>query len=104
MLVYGVYFVSLCKGCYGVGLFGGYIFGMLLSWFDVVNFILYVSGLVGWSEVDLCCVLCEGIFWDGCKLKIDFMLVCEICYFSDEEIGVLYVYFQSVLVRLCGGC
>lgn len=100
---YGDYIAAACKGCHGAGLSGGHIPGTPPSWPDAANLTPHPSGLAGWSEADLRRALREGISKDGRKLKTDFMPVRETRHLSDEEIGALYAYFQSVPPKPRGG-
>ena len=100
---YGDYIAAACKGCHGAGLSGGHIPGTPPSWPDAANLTPHASGLAGWSEADLRRALREGISRDGRKLKTDFMPVRETRHLSDDEIGALYAYFQSVPAKPRGG-
>lgn len=100
---YGAYLASSCKGCHGAGLSGGHIPGTPPSWPDAANLTPHASGLSGWSEADLRRALREGISKNGRALKTDFMPVRETRHLSDEEIGALYAYFQSVPAKPHGG-
>ena len=100
---YGDYLAAACKGCHGAGLSGGHIPGTPPSWPAAANLTPHASGLAGWSEADLRRALREGISRDGRKLKTDFMPVRETRHLSDEEIGALYAYFQSVPAKKRGG-
>lgn len=100
---YGAYLAAACKGCHGAGLSGGHIPGTPPSWPDAANLTPHASGLAGWTEADLRRALREGVSKDGRALKTDFMPVRETRHLSDEEIGALYAYFQSVPARERGG-
>ncbi len=95
-VAYGAYLAAACSGCHGAGFSGGHIAGTPPNWPDAANLTPHQDGLASWSEADFQKALRAGIAPDGRALKTEFMPVRVTKHLTDEEIGALYAYLQSV--------
>jgi mono/diheme cytochrome c family protein len=94
----GAYLVRGCTGCHGAHLSGGPIPGAPVEEVGIpVNLTFHATGLAGWSEADFRTALREGRTRDGATLSPTFMpWQTTLRFMSDEEIGAVYDYLQTV--------
>jgi cytochrome c5 len=99
---YGNYLASIaCKGCHGPGLSGGPIPGGDPNSPPARN--LTPSGeLAGWSEADFVNTLRTGVTPSGEQLPGEFMPWPELGRMTDDELGAVWAYLQSVPARDAG--
>jgi mono/diheme cytochrome c family protein len=86
----------LCTGCHGPRLSGGPIPGAPPELGMPRNITFHATGLAGWSEEDLRTALRTGVVPDGSTLDARQMPWPIIARMTDDEIGALYLYLQTV--------
>lgn len=93
----GAYIGRGCTGCHGEHLSGGPIPGAPPEMGTPRNLTFHETGLAGWTEADLATALREGRTPDGGTLSPDRMPWRVMsAYLSDDEIGSLYDFLQTV--------
>lgn len=94
----GAYLTRGCTGCHGAHLSGGPIPGAPVEEVGVPpNITFHASGLSGWTETDLRAALREGRTPSGVALDSTFMpWRTTFSFLTDEEIGAVYDYLQTV--------
>jgi mono/diheme cytochrome c family protein len=94
----GAYLTRGCTGCHGANLSGGPIPGAPVDQTGIPpNLTFHASGLAGWTEADLRAALREGRTPSGATLSPAFMpWQTTFRFLTDEEIGAVYDYLQTV--------
>lgn len=93
----GAFLARGCTGCHGAHLSGGPIPGAPPELGLPRNLTFHATGLAGWTEADLVAALREGRTRDGGTLNPDQMPWRVMSsYLSDDEIGSLYDYLETV--------
>jgi mono/diheme cytochrome c family protein len=87
-----------CTGCHGANLSGGPIPGAPVEQTGVPpNLTFHATGLAGWTEADFRTALREGRRPDGTELNPAFMpWRTTYRFMTDDEIGAVYDYLQTV--------
>jgi mono/diheme cytochrome c family protein len=93
---YGEYIAALCSGCHGAHFSGGPIPGAPPEMGTPLNLTPHETGLAGWTEDDLRTVLRTGVTPDGHQIDSAQMPWPAMSRMSDEEIGALYMFLQSL--------
>ena len=99
---YGAYLslVGGCQGCHGPGLSGGKIPGGDPSWGPAAN--LTRAGNIGkWTQAEFMATLRTGKRPDGSPLK-DYMPWKQVGRMTDEELGALWFYLNSIPAKEFG--
>lgn len=93
---YGEYLANTCKGCHGAGLTGGAIPGVPTEPPYPANLTPdLTTGLGQWQEADFVTALRTGVRPDGTALAAS-MPWPAFKNMTDEELGALWLYLQSV--------
>jgi mono/diheme cytochrome c family protein len=93
---HGAYLARLCTGCHGLQLSGGPIPGAPPELGNPRNLTFHASGLAGWSEQDFVLAMREGVTPDGATLDPRVMPWPELGRMTDDELGAIYLYLQTV--------
>lgn len=93
---YGEYIASLCSGCHGPTFSGGPMPGAPPELGTPLNLTPHETGLAGWTEEDLRTVLRTGVTPDGHRIDAAQMPWPSMARMSDEEIGALFLFLQSL--------
>jgi mono/diheme cytochrome c family protein len=93
---YGAYLARMCTGCHGVQLSGGPIPGAPPELGNPRNITFHETGLAGWTEDDFRRAMREGVSRDGSALNPAQMPWRDIGRMTDDEIGAIYLYLQTV--------
>jgi len=95
-VAYGAYLGVTCTGCHGEHVSGGPIPGGPPDWPPAANLTTHETGLATWSEEDFRTLLRTGTRPDGTEVNTAAMPVGVLSKMTDEEIGALWLYLQSV--------
>lgn len=99
----GAYLGRMCTNCHGAHLSGGPVPGAPPEMGIPANITFDETGLAGWSEEDFRRVLREGQTPDGRQIDPAQMpWRTFLSHLSDDEIGALYDYLQTVPHRHAG--
>jgi len=99
----GEYIATACAGCHGEHLSGGAIPGAPEEATGIpANLTPHATGLADWSLEDFTAAIREGRSRDGTELNPQFMPFRVYRHFTDEEIGAVWAYLQSVEPREFG--
>lgn len=93
---YGEYIAALCSGCHGARFSGGPIPGAPPEMGTPLNLTPHETGLAGWTEADLRTVLRTGVTRDGHQIDSAQMPWPSLSRMSDQEIGALFMFLQSL--------
>ena len=93
---HGAYLARLCTGCHGAGFAGGPIPGAPPELGTPRNITFDESGLAGWTEDQFRVAMREGRTPDGGELNRTQMPWPELGRMTDDELGAIYLYLQSV--------
>ena len=93
---YGAYIASLCSGCHGARFSGGPMPGAPPELGTPLNLTPHETGLAGWTEEDLRTVLRTGVTPSGHRIDAAQMPWPSMARMSDEEIGALFLFLQSL--------
>jgi mono/diheme cytochrome c family protein len=93
---HGAYLARLCTGCHGMQLSGGPIPGAPPELGNPRNLTFDDSGLAGWSEADFVRAMREGRTRDGTTLDRRQMPWPDLGRMTDDELGAIYLYLQTV--------
>lgn len=95
-LEYGTYLGRLCMGCHGEHLSGGPIPGAPPEMGTPLNLTPHESGLAGWTEEQFRTVLRTGVTPSGHEINPRQMPWPALARMTDDEIGALFLYLQSL--------
>lgn len=95
-LEYGQYLAALCTGCHGAHFSGGPIPGAPPELGTPLNLTPHETGLAGWSEEQFRTVLREGRTPSGHQISPQQMPYPSLARMTDDEIGALFLYLQSL--------
>ncbi|MDQ3036897.1 MAG: cytochrome c [Myxococcota bacterium] len=93
---HGAYLARLCTGCHGMQLSGGPIPGAPAELGNPRNLTFDETGLAGWSEQDFVRSMREGVTPDGATLDRRQMPWPDLSRMTDDELGAIYLYLQTV--------
>lgn len=93
---HGAYLARLCTGCHGMQLSGGPIPGAPPELGNPRNLTFHETGLAGWSEQDFVRAMREGTTPDGATLDRRQMPWPDLSRMTDDELGAIYLYLQTV--------
>lgn len=93
---YGRYMAVGCMGCHGEGFSGGPIPGVPPNWPPAANLTPHESGLADWSEEDFFALMRTGKRPDGQDINPEFMPWAPLSQMTDEEIGSIWMFLQSL--------
>lgn len=93
---YGAYLARLCTGCHGEHLSGGPIPGAPPELGTPLNLTSHETGLAGWTEEQFRTVLREGRTPSGHQVAPEQMPYPALGRMTDDEIGALWMYLQTV--------
>jgi mono/diheme cytochrome c family protein len=93
---YGRYLAALCTGCHGTHFSGGPIPGAPPELGTPPNLTPHDSGLAGWNEAQFRTVLREGRTPNGHEISRAQMPWPTFARMTDDEIGAIWVYLQTV--------
>lgn len=93
---YGAYIGRLCMGCHGEHLSGGPIPGAPPEMGTPLNLTPHETGLAGWTEEQFRAVLRTGRTPSGHEINPQQMPWPALGRMTDDEIGALFMYLQSV--------
>lgn len=96
---YGEYLAGPCMGCHGEHFSGGPMPGAPPELGTPRNLTPHETGLAGWTEEDLRTVLRTGVTPDGHQIDSAQMPWPAMSRMSDEEIGALFLFLQSLPPR-----
>lgn len=95
-VAYGEYLSRLCTGCHGEHLSGGPIPGAPPEMGTPLNLTPDASGLQGWTEEQFRTVLREGRRPGGQQISPTQMPYPALARMTDDEIGAIWMYLQTV--------
>lgn len=95
-VAYGQSLSRLCAGCHGERFSGGAIPGAPPETGMPPNLTPDATGLAGWTEDDFRRVLREGRTPTGHEVALEQMPWRSFGRMTDDEIGALWIYFQSL--------
>lgn len=93
---YGAYLARLCTGCHGAQLSGGPIPGAPPELGNPRNLTFHETGLAGWREEDFRVAMRQGRTPDGGTLDPAQMPWRDLGQMTDDELGALYLYLQTL--------
>jgi mono/diheme cytochrome c family protein len=93
---YGRGLARLCTGCHGEGFSGGPIPGAPPELGTPTNLTQHETGLRDWSEEDFRRALREGVAKDGHQIRRDQMPWPDLALMTDDEIGAIWMYLETV--------
>lgn len=93
---HGAYLTRLCTGCHGAQLSGGPIPGAPPELGTPRNLTFHETGLAGWSERDFVTAMREGRTPDGGTLNRAQMPWPDLGRMTDDELGAIYLYLQTL--------
>ncbi len=93
---YGEYLARLCTGCHGATFSGGPIPGAPPELGLPRNITFHETGLASWSEDDFRVAMREGRTPDGSTLNRAQMPWPELGRMTDDELGAIYLYLQTL--------
>lgn len=100
---YGEYLAVTCTGCHGTGYSGGRIPGTPPSWPEAANITPdEATGIGSWSEEDFEQALRRGVRPDGREMDPQFMPWSTFQHLTDDEVGALWAYLQTLPPREFG--
>jgi mono/diheme cytochrome c family protein len=96
---YGRYLAAVCTGCHGATFSGGPIPGAPPELGNPANLTPHETGLAGWTEEQLRAVLREGRVPSGRQIDPAQMPYPVLARMTDDEIGALFLFLQSLPPR-----
>lgn len=93
---YGAYLGRLCMGCHGEHLSGGPIPGAPPEMGVPLNLTPHDTGLAGWTEEQFRTVIRTGVTPSGHQIRPEQMPWTALSRMTDDEIGALFLYLQSL--------
>ena len=93
---FGAYLARLCSGCHGDHFSGGPIPGAPPELGTPLNLTQHETGLRGWTEEQFRTVLREGRRPGGEQISATQMPYPAIGRLTDDEIGAIWMYLQTV--------
>ncbi len=93
---YGAYLGAVCMGCHGEHLSGGPIPGAPPEMGTPLNLTPHETGLAGWTEEQFRAVLRTGMTPSGHQIDARQMPYPTLAHMTDDEIGALFMYLQSL--------
>jgi hypothetical protein len=93
---FGGYLAMLCTGCHGAHFSGGPIPGAPPELGTPLNITQHETGLRGWTEEQFRTVLRTGVTPSGHQIAAAQMPYPTLARMTDDEIGAIWLYLQTV--------